>query len=134
MTDQPDRSVPIRDMLEAIEKAEAFVNGMTFEEFRVDEKTNFAVIRALEILGEAAKNVPPEVRDTAPVMPWRTISGMRDKLIHAYAFVDLGVVWRAVREELPPLEPILQATPLFNRLETIQERQLVIAPAYGNDL
>jgi uncharacterized protein with HEPN domain len=75
----------------------------------------FAVVRALEIVGEAAKLVPAEVRDRAPEIPWRVMAGMRDKLIHAYAGVDLQVVWRTVHEELPAVLVHIEA--LLRELE-----------------
>ncbi len=67
-----------------MEIAEEFVNNLTFEEFASDRKTQFAVIRTLEIIGEAAKNIPFEVREKHPSVPWKDLAGIRDKLIHAY--------------------------------------------------
>lgn len=94
----------LEDILRAIEKSAKFVEGMSFEEFIMDEKTVFAVIRALEIIGEAAKNIPYEFREKYPDIPWKDIAGIRDKLIHGYFGVKLDIVWRAVKEELPPLK------------------------------
>ena len=93
----------VEDMLESAQKAREFVAGMTYEEFVADEKTQYAVVRALEVLGEAAKKVPPEWREVYAEIPWRAIAGMRDKLIHDYIGVNLAVVWRTVEEDLPPL-------------------------------
>ena len=78
-----------------------FVGDLSTEEFTRDTKTAFAVIRALETIGEAAKHIPDHIRARSPGIPWRLITGMRDKLIHAYHGVDLKVVWRAIREDLP---------------------------------
>ncbi len=99
----------LRDMMESAEKALDFVQGVTQDEFVVDEKTTYAVIRALEVLGEAAKKIPDEVREQYPDIPWRTIAGTRDKLIHEYFGVDLVVIWRTVTEDIPALLPKLRA-------------------------
>lgn len=95
----------LEDILNAIEKAASFIEGMKFEQFSRDDKTAFAVIRALEIVGEAAKNIPERIRASYPEMPWREMAGIRDKLIHGYFGVDLKVVWKTVTEDLPPLAP-----------------------------
>jgi uncharacterized protein with HEPN domain len=93
----------LRDILDAADKAEQFAREMDLAQFVADEKTHFAVIRALEIIGEATKNVPLHVRKRYPEVPWREMAGIRDKLIHDYFGVDLRVVWKAVQEDLPPL-------------------------------
>ena len=88
------------DILDAIEKAADFIEGMDFNHFSEDDKTVFAVVRALEIIGEAARKIPPSVRAQYLEIPWREITGMRDKLVHDYFGVDLAVVWKTVKEEL----------------------------------
>ena len=93
----------IKDMLESAEKAIAFVGDMSYEEFSEDDKTTYAVVRAIEIIGEAAKKVPKDLRDSYVEIPWREITGTRDKLVHEYFGVNLAVVWRTVGEDLPPL-------------------------------
>ena len=98
----------LADMLAAMEKVESFIQGFDEEQFRRDEKTIFAVIRALEIVGEAAKRVPDTIRQTYGAVPWRAMTGMRDKLIHDYTVVDLTVVRRTASEDLPTLKPLLQ--------------------------
>lgn len=95
----------LADILDAMEKAAQFVHGMTLEQFVKDSKTVFAVIRALEVIGEATKNIPQPVRDSHPELPWRDMAGMRDKLVHDYFGVNLVVIWKTVHEDLPNLEP-----------------------------
>lgn len=88
-------------------KALGFVAGMDFAAFAADDRTVFAVVRALEIVGEAAKRIPADVRDRHPGVPWRPMSRMRDKLIHDYTSVNLAVVWKTVTEDLPGLAPLI---------------------------
>ncbi len=84
------------DMVDAIEKIEIFTKGLSYKEFVHDEKTLYAVIRAFEIIGEAAKKIPKKIRDENKNIPWKQISGMRDKLIHDYFGVDVKVILLAV--------------------------------------
>ncbi|MFH1215516.1 MAG: DUF86 domain-containing protein [Pseudomonadota bacterium] len=98
----------LEDILDAISKSLSFVHGMTKEKFFQDDKTVFAVIRALEIIGEAAKKIPEDTRCKYPDLPWREMAGMRDKLIHDYIGVNLEVVWKTVFEDLPILEKNLR--------------------------
>jgi uncharacterized protein with HEPN domain len=82
----------LRDLLEHDKKATEFIAAMTAEDFLRDEKTVFAVIRALEVVSEAVKKIPDDVRERYPDVPWREMSGLRDKLIHDYFGVNLGVL------------------------------------------
>ncbi len=97
------------DISLAAHKALDFVSGVDdYEHFCQDDKTAYAVVRALEILGEATKRIPAEVRDRFPEIPWRSMAGIRDKLIHDYVSVNLEVVWKTVMEDLPTLLPQIQ--------------------------
>ncbi len=105
----------MEDILGAIDEVSDFTSGMAFGEFAQDRKTINAVLRSLEVLGEAAKGIPDDVRQYAPDVPWKRMAGMRDKLIHQYFGVDLRIVWEVVQEELPPLRPKIEG--LLKRLE-----------------
>jgi uncharacterized protein with HEPN domain len=97
----------VRDKLDASEKAERFVQGMTLEGFQRDEKTAFAVVRALEIIGEAALHIPKHMRARYPEVPWGDIVGMRNIVIHEYFGIDLEVIWKTVHRDLAPLRGAL---------------------------
>ena len=81
---------------------------MSFDEFTKDDKTVFAVVRGLEIIGEAAKNIPSDVREKYAIIPWREMAGMRDKLTHNYFGVNLLVVWKTATQDIPALVPLVR--------------------------
>lgn len=93
----------LRDILAASEQAQQFVAGMDLAAFWSDAKTQFAVIRALEIIGEAARHIPTAIQQRYPQVPWADMRGMRNVLIHEYFGVDTQVLWRTVQEDIPPL-------------------------------
>lgn len=99
----------LQDILDAMDKVEQFVSGMDLETFSGDVKTHFAVFRALEIVGEATKYVPPAVRRRHPAIPWKRMAGMRDRLIHGYFGVDFEIVWETAMRLVPELRPQIVA-------------------------
>jgi uncharacterized protein with HEPN domain len=95
----------IQDILDSIQDIENFIQGMNYEEFRDDRKTINAVIRSIEIIGEASKKIPKSLRDSQPEIPWKKMAGMRDKLTHAYFGIDLEIIWKVVSEEIIQIKP-----------------------------
>ena len=107
---QNDDQVRLRHMLDAARKAVDFLKGRTRQDLDSDEMVCLAVIRLLEVIGEAAKGISHATRDASPSIPWRQIAGTRDRLIHGYFDVDLDVVWAIVTTDLPGLIAQLERT------------------------
>lgn len=98
----------IKDILSSMCDAEEFIEGMSYQQFMDDKKTFNAVVRAIEVIGEAAKNVPPTIRARYPAIPWKEMAGMRDKVTHFYFGVDREAIWIAVKERIPSLKPTIE--------------------------
>lgn len=100
--------IRLRHMLEAAEQATLFVQGKDRSDLDADRMLTFAIVRAIEIMGEAAGKVSPEGRAEIADLPWHSIIAMRNRLIHAYFDIDLDRVWETVTDDLPPLIDILR--------------------------
>lgn len=103
-----DSELYVKDMLEAIEKIGHYAKDMDFRQFSKSEIVVDATLRNLEILGEAAKNIPSEVKSANPEIEWKKISGLRDVLIHAYSGINTEIVWDIVKNKLPALKAGLE--------------------------
>ena len=98
----------LHDILDSIDEIGDFIRGMSFEEFAGDKKTINAVLRSIEVMGEASRKIPEEIRSLHPHVPWRKMTGMRDKLIHEYHGVDIDTVWKTLNDDIPPLKDTIQ--------------------------
>ena len=104
-----DWRVRIEDILEALHRIRQYCRGMNAAEFAADTRTVDAVVRNLEIIGEAARRIPPQVTQRHPGIPWSRMAEMRNILIHEYHSVDADIIWKTVIGDLPPLAAPLQA-------------------------
>lgn len=103
----------LNDMLEAAQKIGRYIEGLAFENFNEDEKTFDAVIRQLTIIGEASTHIPDEITTLSPEIPWSSIRGMRNVVVHDYLSVNMRIVWKTITKDLPDL---------CSQLKTLQAR------------
>ena len=103
-----DPRLYLKDILSAMDAIESFVEGVDFETFRNNDMLSSAVIRKFEIIGEAAKKVPEGIRQLEPSIPWKNMSGMRDRLIHFYFGIKYELLWVTIKKEIPRIKPLLK--------------------------
>jgi len=101
---QRDPKVYLKDVLKAIEKIERYTENLSFNDFSKNDIVQDAVVRNLEIIGEAVKKIPEEIRNKHPQIEWKKIAGLRDILIHEYFGVDFEIVWDIIKNKLPELK------------------------------
>ncbi len=99
--------VRVQDMIKAIDEASAVLHHKSLEDFKIDRTAVLATVACIQILGEASKHVPDEVKKKYPEIPWSEIRGMRNKIAHEYFDVDESIVWITCKEDLPKLRPLL---------------------------
>jgi uncharacterized protein with HEPN domain len=95
----------VEDILDGMQKAEILLEGVDYSQFESDFRINYAVVRALEIIGEAVKRLPEELKREYPDIPWKGMAGMRDRIIHGYDNVDLEIVWDVIKRDIPLIKP-----------------------------
>src|SRR5690606_36004091 len=88
--------------------AEILLEDVDYKTFEEDFRINYAVVRALEIVGEATKRLPTELREKYVDIPWRGMAGMRDRIIHGYDHVNLQIVWDVVKRDIPEIRPKIE--------------------------
>lgn len=95
----------VEDILDAMNKDETLLMEVSYSQFETDFRINFAIVRALEIIGEAVKRLPEDLYKKYPDIPWKGMAGMRDRIIHGYDDVDLQIVWDVVKSDIPQIKP-----------------------------
>jgi uncharacterized protein with HEPN domain len=108
---RPDDAIRIRHMIDAAESIERFLADRRRADLETDQMLLFALVRAVEIIGEAALRLSQETRSAVPAIPWSAIIAMRNRLIHAYFDIDPDILWRTVQEEIPSLLRLLRSIP-----------------------
>ena len=98
-----DDSIRLRHMLDAAREAESFSQDKTRSSIDTDRKLALALVKCIEIIGEAANKISDESREDLPQIPWSNIIGMRNRLIHAYFDINLDILWKTIIEDIPPL-------------------------------
>lgn len=104
MSKRSDKDL-LQDILEAVRRILSYTRKMNYEIFTADKKTQDAVVRNFEIIGEASKNISPTFKNRHPKIPWSELARFRDRLIHHYSGVNYDIVWGILQNSLPKLEP-----------------------------
>jgi uncharacterized protein with HEPN domain len=92
------------DIYNSINDVDSFIKGMTYKDFILDRKTSNAVIRSIEVIGEAAHQIPKNIQDKYPSIPWKEMIGMRNKIIHEYFGINYKIVWKTAKQSIPKLK------------------------------
>lgn len=98
----------LNDILDSIKKIENYTGDLSYKDFIENDMIRDAVLRNLEVIGEAAKSIPDEVRDQYPDVPWRRIVGLRNIVIHEYFGVDFENIWKIIKDNIPEVKPYIE--------------------------
>jgi uncharacterized protein with HEPN domain len=103
-----DPKLYLEDIIDSIDTILSFTSDMKYNDFLNDIRTRWAVTHGLELIGEAAKNMPRDIVANHPEVPWKLMSRMRDRLIHGYFTIDPEILWKTIKEDLPRIRPLIQ--------------------------
>ncbi len=98
----------VEDILESVVWIENYTENMGFEDFKADRKTTDTVVRNFEIIGEASRSIPDEIKKEYQDVDWQGIVGLRNRIAHEYFGISTEIIWHIIKEELPPLKPIME--------------------------
>ncbi len=99
----------LEDILDALERIQQYTDGLNLQKFESDQRTIDAVVRNLEIIGEAARHIPEPLVQEYPLIPWKYMRDMRNLLIHEYFGIHTGIIWETITNDLPPLQSQLES-------------------------
>lgn len=102
-----DWKILFEDIIEGINKIEEYIKDLPFEDFSHNTLIVDAVVRNIEIIGEASKNIPPEIQNKFKDIPWQKIKGIRNRIVHEYFSVDISIIWYIAQNELESLKNVL---------------------------
>lgn len=103
-----DHKIFLKDILNSMELIEDYVDGLDFDEFKKDQKTIDAVIRNIEIIGEASKQIPEDIKRKYTIVPWKEMARMRDKMIHGYFTIMHEILWETAKHDIPDTKPLIK--------------------------
>lgn len=104
-----DAKILLQDIMDEIERIERFTASLSFEEFKKDDLVYYATLRCLEIIGEAVKALPEDLKERYGEVEWRKIAGLRDVIIHGYFGIDPEIIWDVVKKKVPELKVVIEA-------------------------
>ena len=102
-----DWKLLFEDIIDSIDKIENYTKGFSFDDFSLNSLVVDGVVRNIEVIGEASKNIPPEIQTKFTDIPWQKLRGIRNRIVHEYFRVDLTIIWFIITNELPPLKEVL---------------------------
>lgn len=103
-----DLKLYLKDILDTMSAIDRFVEGVEFEDFKMNDEKSSAVTRKFEIIGEATKNVPEDIKQKNPDIPWKEMAGFRDRLIHFYFGIKYELIWHTIKNRIPQIKPLIQ--------------------------